>query len=1155
VHIVKLRLIGFKSFVEPTELLIERGLTGVVGPNGCGKSNLLEALRWTMGETSYKSMRAASMDDVIFNGTTTRPARTMAEVTLTVDNAARTAPAEFNGHDVLEITRRIEREMGSTYRVNGREVRARDVKILFDDAATGARSPALVRQGQIGEIVNAKPEQRRRILEDAAGIAGLHTRRHEAELRLRAAEANLARVKDVLDQLTGQLDSLKRQARQARRYKDLSADIRRGEALLLHAHWIAIEADVATAEAERIQALEAAGSAELREAALVAAEHDAATALPERRKVDAERAAAQQRIKLELEACERDIARATARRRELDERASQFRRDLEREDSLVQEATATIAALTKDRAALDAADAATEADRSKAAAALAETERTAAAMEQRLAGLQMAAAEARARRSTRQRQLAEAAALVDRLAGEVAALATSAEMVHEADTLPDELRAAQAAAAALTTRLADLDAAILTAEAARDDASVSAREARTSATSAMLADQRLETEIATLDKLLPDDAGSAGAIALLDAVVVDPGYERALAAALGDDLRASEDATGARHWRLIAPSADDPALPAGVTPLASHMQAPSVLARRLAQVGVVAANDGARLQQSLRTGQRLVSRDGDLWRWDGFVASAGASAAAQRLTERQRLATLREERVATGRAAEHASATDRRAAEGLAAAEASVRRLQSEHRDVRTALDAARASVAMLEAQARERDAGVRRRRDAHDAAVAALADARARHDEAFMALETLTEAEVFDDPLATALDEAAEKRARVAEAKAALVALERAVSERSARRSRIDEDLTVWSARRTDAAERVETIQHRIAATEDDRDTAEADPAALEARRQTLLDLAIDADAARAAAADALAAADIAFREAQADLRAAQVEMARVREANVRAEARVEVARQRRMDHVRLTQERLGVLPAACLALSEHPAEMPLPTLADLDAALVRAKAERDRLGDVNLTAEDALTEAQARVDAMDVERADVETAIAKLRGAIADLNADAKGRLEAAFRQVDAHFQRLFGVLFGGGEARLEMIEAPDDPLQGGLEIVAKPPGKKPATLSLLSGGEQTLTALSLIFAVFLTNPAPICVLDEVDAPLDDSNVDRFCTLMERMAADTDTRFLVITHHPLTMARMHRLFGVTMAERGVSQLVSVDLEAAQGFLDSAAA
>src|SRR5262249_6223546 len=351
-HINRLRLLGFKSFVEPTELLVERGLTGVVGPNGCGKSNLLEALRWVMGETSHKSMRAASMEDVIFNGTTVRPARNTAEVTIFIDNSDRKAPAEFNGADTLEVTRRIERDAGSAYRINGREVRARDVRILFEDAATGARSPALVRQGQIGELVNAKPEQRRRILEDAAGIAGLHSRRHEAELRLRAAEANLARINDILGQLTTQIDSLKRQARQARRYKEISGEIRKLDAVVLHLNWAEAQAQVAGEEAALASALEKVGRATEAEAKALRSEADGASLLQPLRDQEAAKGAVLARFKIEQENLEREAQRTADRRRELEARVEQLSRDMGRAETLIGEAKETLERLEEEIASL-----------------------------------------------------------------------------------------------------------------------------------------------------------------------------------------------------------------------------------------------------------------------------------------------------------------------------------------------------------------------------------------------------------------------------------------------------------------------------------------------------------------------------------------------------------------------------------------------------------------------------------------------------------------------------------------------------------------------------------------------------------------------------------------------------------------------------------
>src|SRR5260370_354861 len=436
----RLRLIGFKSFVEPTEISIEPGLTGIVGPNGCGKSNLVEALRWVMGEASHKAMRAADMDDVIFAGSTSRPPRNTGEVMLFLDNSDRTAPAQFNEQDALEVSRRIEREAGSTYRVNGREVRARDVQILFADASTGARSAALVHQGRIGEIIQAKPEQRRRVLEEAAGVAGLHARRHEAELRLNAAEHNLGRLDDVIAQLAAQIDALKRQARQAVRYRAVSAALRKAEATLCHLRWLAANAQVA--DAERAKDLSVRLVAEATGAQAQAARHQAlaVASLPPLREAEAKAAASLQRLNLARDALEREEARAKERIAELDLRLLQLAEALERERRLAHDADAALARLAQEESAVGA-ERALAADRhGTVAARVAEAEAALAIAEQRSAEITAALADLAARRNQLQRALREHSERLIRLEGQIGEveneLATLARQGGESSELP-----------------------------------------------------------------------------------------------------------------------------------------------------------------------------------------------------------------------------------------------------------------------------------------------------------------------------------------------------------------------------------------------------------------------------------------------------------------------------------------------------------------------------------------------------------------------------------------------------------------------------------------------------------------------------------------------------------------------------------------------
>ncbi len=1153
--ITRLRLLGFKSFVEPTELVIEKGLTGVVGPNGCGKSNLLEALRWVMGETSHKSMRAAAMDDVIFSGTTHRPARNAAEVTLFLDNSARTALAEFNDRDVVEITRRIEREAGSAYRINSREARARDIKLLFEDAATGARSPALVRQGQIGEIVNAKPEARRRILEDAAGIAGLHSRRHEAELRLKAAEANLARLADVLGQLGNQVESLKRQARQARRYKELSVDIRKAEALLAHLSWADAQAQVEAEEARFTEALTTLGAAVAAEAQALTQEAALADQLPSLRDNEAIRAAVLTRLKTEQDNFEREAERQRARETELTDRAALLARDIAREVAMVAEARDTIARLEDEIAELVIADDGNAEAEDASRAALRHAEAEMAAADKALADQTHRMAEMRARRRSLEDTLADRREAVARIERQVTALDTQRREI--AARAPDAvmLQTTHATGQQLGEALGEIEAQALEADVALKAHAHAATKAREAAQKARLDASALAIERDTLAKLLLP-ARDPERPPVVEQVVVKSGYEQALAAALGDDLDAPAAADAPVHWRRLEAIAEDAPLPSDAEPLARHVVAPPELTRRLRQIGIVAADRGQRLQAHLKPGQRLVSRDGDLWRWDGFVARAhGTTAAAQRLAERNRLQSI-DGRVVEAQAVAERLAAAAEAAE-IARAEAEVleRSLRQEWRDTQARLSDVRESLTRIERAARETEARIAGIEEARERSQDELVSAHERLEEIETTLGLIDDEDDPEPLLTAAQATASAKRAAVMEARTRLANLEHLTRQRAERTATAKTDLARWVTRSSGADAQIASLEARRAETAAELATLADLPEMIDDKRRKLLDELARAERERCDAADRLAATDTAHRNAAQALKAAQGEVATAREARARVEARLEGARQRRQEEARRIHEQLDVVPEGCLALAGHEAGAPLPALADVDRSLTRLKADRERLGGVNLQADDELEKLSAQFGSIDAERADVEQAVNKLRGAIGQLNREAKGRLKQAFDIVNGHFQRLFQTLFMGGEARLELIESEEDPLQGGLEIIAKPPGKKPATLSLLSGGEQTLTALSLIFAVFLTNPSPICVLDEVDAPLDDANVDRFCTLMEKMAGETDTRFLVITHHPMTMVRMNRLFGVTMGEKGVSQLVSVDLETAQGFTGHAEA
>ena len=864
----KLKVKGFKSFVEPTEVIIEQGLTGIVGPNGCGKSNLVEAFRFVMGELSPKQMRGSELDDVIFNGTSGRPAWDIAEVTIDLDNTDRQAPSLFNQSDEIEVTRRIWRGEGSEYRVNGKEVRLKDVQLLFADAATGARSTSMVSQGRVGAIIAAKPEQRRNLLEEAAGITGLHSRRHEAELRLNATETNLERVKDLLKAQEEQLEVLKKQSKQAERYKNIQKDITKARAAVFYKRW-EVEKTKLEEVSAKLKDQDSLVSDQTQEVAKVNVEYEKVQeSLPTMRLKESQIAAELQKHTINLDNQEKEIDRANSAVEETQIRIQQIKNDMDREQFLFDDAQENM------------------------------------------------------------------------------------ERVREEKSILEK--------------------------------------------------QQGDLFLDSNDKDNIETGSQRNNNPIIDYLDFEDGYEKAVAAVFSDELIASINEEQASHWRVLTYNQNS-VFPDGITKFSNLIKAPENLKKKLDFVGLIKEKSSVlNLQENLLPGQILVSLEGEIWRWDGYVSKGKQNSSTKAVLEQ------------------------------------------------------------------------LKNRR-----------------------LKQLTKEE------------------------------------------------QQWMDISSKAQQRLDELKDREVKLHKDLEELRSMPNTISTEKTRLQSLINDNKQEYDKIAGELQQQEQAANEINKKLKLEEVKLTELREEKIRLEGSIETINETIRQLSSQVKERIGIELSGLFDLAEINPNKILGEVDDLERRLERLIAEQERLGGVNLLAEQESQELEEKVSSIKKDQSDLLAAIAKLREAIDSLNTEGRQRLLAAYGVVNENFQKLFVQLFGGGKAYLKFTDE-SDPLQAGLEIYASPPGKKLQNLTLLSGGEQALTALSLLFAVFLSNPAPICVLDEVDAPLDDTNVDRFCSLVEEIAKTSSTKFLVITHHRMTMARVNRLFGVTMPEQGVSQLVSVDLEKA---------
>ena len=921
----KLRLSSFKSFVEPVEIDIKDGLTGVVGPNGCGKSNLVEAIRWVMGEASFKSMRASNMEGVIFQGTQNRPSRNSAEVSLVLNNKDRDAPLICNDAEIIEVTRRIEREAGSAYKLNGNDIRARDIQMLFADASTGARSPSLVRQGQIQELIDQKPNERRRVLEDAAGISGLHVRRHEAELRIKSAELNIDRLDDILKELSSQIRSLNKQSREAKRYKNLSQKIRESEILLLAKNYITFEM-LCNENESKLNSLNVEYQNIVRDISTKKTEElNAQNTLPNLKENANSSSAELQRLIIQMERFDNDKEQSERRKQELEDLIMTTNQQLIREEQILEDINYSAFDNSKNNNDED---------------------------------------ELKIKINKKEKLIFNIEKDINQL----------------------------------TELYADKNA---------------------------------------LESLIGDSIETSNS--LIEGLEVTPGYEKALDALLGDELYYSLDSANDIYWKKNSIKGNVQSLPKDTQSLSDFVNGSDILNQRLSQTALVSKEKGDILFSELSYGQRMVTKEGDLWRWDGLVVSAGApGSAAERLGQRNHLIEIYD----------------------------SIKNFEKNNGNMEHLRD-------QLKIEHKN------------------LSDLKLNFEKYQLDKKNISEIEKRSDL----------------------------------------------------AKDQISILKERIKKFEEENNDLDQKPEDVELRKTELNEKISSARKNNNEDSDNLANLENRLRDLVNEIRTLSDKESLLREKKGRIEVTLEANKIRLSeltDLIKKEHKEISVfmdeISVSLNDLNEN----------EIQISIDKLKIERDQLGGVNLKAEDEAKEIKERIDDIKIERNDLVEAIKKLKVGINDLNKEGRERMQRAFFEVNEEFQNVFKKFFGGGNAELKFIDS-DDPLEAGLEVFAQLPGKKLIEMSSLSGGEKGLVSLSLIFAVFLTNPSPICVLDEVDAALDDSNVEKFCDLVEEISSNVKTRFLVITHHPLTMARMDRLYGVTMQEKGVSQLVSVDLNIAE--------
>ena len=1126
----KLKLNGFKSFVEPIDLEIQDGLTGIVGPNGCGKSNVVEAIKWVMGESSAKQMRGDDMDDVIFGGSSNRPARDASEVSIVLDNTEVKSLTQFNEYDELEVNRRIERGKGSSWTINSNSVRAKDVNLLFADNSSGARSSGIVSQGQVANLINAKPDARRTLLEEAANITGLHQRRHEAELRLNAAETNLERLGDIVITMEEQKKSLSKQARQASRYKSIGDRLRKAESILLLKKYL--EKEESLKSFDELFNNASSNYNELTKKLHSAEENriKSNSNLPALRKKETESFAKLQNLKINLSSIDNELIQISDNQNKAKTSLNNISENIKRENSLSKEAKQVLNKLDKESKTLSFELNSQETNYKK------DTENLNSIRDE-LEKIENQQAEINSVINTNKYKF-------ESLSNEKITLSKNAEELSKEST-EYNIETNDQKINQLKEEISFNEKNIISCQKNIDKNKISISKAS--------ADQNkykeifeislnyfrdIEAEYNALTKLLNINKTEKNS-KLSEKIKVKDGFENSVSHVLGESLEGSLVEGDKPYWVKLQKK-NNLSPPEKTEPLENFIKKLSFAKLSLSSVGIAKTEEDAKeMQSQLLPGQAITTSKGGLWRWDGFIIPVGSnSSVSEFLRQNNRLRTLKKEINSYS--------------EKLNSDEDNYKSYSKKYEDLKILIDEESSKLfdlkenkASLEFKLSETVLEHKNNIEKRELKTFEIKKIEKRIFEIDSEIKKFSKNKNLEQKLNSISKVSNKLREELSDKISNQAKLEQNKVFKISRIKDIKQEIIGWEKRIKDSNNQFVELKAKENEIKNYLNELSNKPSKLEKEKNNLLSEIDLQEVECKKISDELIVSERKFNEIDSECKNIEIELRTANEKRIKAESEKNII-ESELDLI--NQQILSKFNCAPYDLKENKdikVEDTKLTHEELENRQNRLIRERDEMGPVNLRAEIEMKELEQQISNILLESEDLQNAIDKLRLSIKTLNREGKERILVSFEKVQVQFQKIFKQLFSGGEAKLEFTD-PSDPLNSGLEIMAKPPGKKLQTLSLLSGGEKALTAISLLFAVFLTNPSPLCVLDEVDAPLDDTNVARFCDLLDEIKDATNTRFMIITHHRLTMARMDRLYGVTMSENGVSQLVSVNLEKA---------